>query len=223
MDKIGNFKLNIIYNDDCLNILKQLPDKCIDLVLTDPPYGKKWARGVNGIGDNNKLIEKDKCKWDVVPSREIFDELIRVSKNQIIFGFNHFMEYLPSTNCVIVWDKKGSIKDIGIFADCELAWTSFRKVIKKYEVRSIGFINDNEFGEERLHPTQKPMKLIRQIIKDFSSEGDIIGDFFSGSGVVALCCKDTNRKFICVEANKEYFDKSIIRFNDYNKIKKLPF
>lgn len=224
MDKIGDFELNKIYNEDCVNILKQLPDKCIDLVITDPPYGKKWTRGLNGIGMSKTKNESDKCVWDNVPSKEVFDEIIRVSKNQIIFGFNHFMEYLPSTNCIIVWNKKGNKEDkIGIFADCELAWTSFNKVIKKYDVRVMGFINDNEIMEKRIHPTQKPLKLIKSIIKDFSKEGDIIADFFSGSGVVGLCCKDYNRKFLCVEADKGYYDDSMLLLNKKNKEKKLSF
>lgn len=223
MDKIGDYELNKIYNDDCLNILKNLPDNSIDLVITDPPYGKKWTRGLNGIGFSKQNNEDDKCKWDKIPSKEIFDEIMRVSKNQIIFGFNHFMEYLPSTNCIIVWNKKGNVKDLGIFADCELAWTSFNKVIKKYDVRVMGFINDNEIGEKRIHPTQKPIKLIKKLINDFSKENEIIGDFFSGSGVVAQCCKDTNRKFICVEADEEYYNKSIIKLNEKIKERKLPF
>jgi len=208
--------LNKIYNMNCLEALKKMPDKSIDLIITDPPYGKKWTRGLNSIGQSKEIcFEDDKCEWDIVPEKEIFDEMFRVSKNQIIFGFNHFVENLKSSNCIIVWNKRKNYNNDGVFADGELAWTSFNKVIKIYDVVSMGFILDKSEKnyENRIHPTQKPLPLIKNIIQDFSNKDDIIMDCFMGSGTTAVACIELNRKFIGFEANKEYFDKSIIRLN----------
>jgi site-specific DNA-methyltransferase (adenine-specific) len=198
-------ELNTIYNCDCLEAMKLMPDKSVDLVLTDPPYGKMWTRGVNGIGILKDKNEDDKTLWDKqIPSREYFDEMFRVSKNQIIFGGNYFTEYLPPSNCWLVWDKLGDLK-LGEqipFAHCELVWTSFNKTVKKYTLRQQGFINDND--EKREHPTQKPTPLIGAILKDFSNENDLILDPFLGSGTTAKACQELKRNFIGIEISPEY-------------------
>lgn len=120
---------NKIINDDCLNILKQLPDKCIDMVLTDPPYGIKEANGKNLTrGKLAKPTQYTIKDWDnKIPEKEIFDEILRVSKNAIIFGGNYFVEYLTNSPCWLVWDKNNT----GDFADCELAWTNFNLKTKE--------------------------------------------------------------------------------------------
>ena len=133
---------------DCLGEMKKIPDKSIDLVLTDPPYGKQWARGKNGIGELKDKNEKfESVSWDKnIPSKEVFSEIFRISKNQIIFGGNYFTDFLPPSNCWIVWDKLGDLK-LGKqipFAHCELAWTSLNKTVKKYTLRSQGFIKDTK-------------------------------------------------------------------------------
>ncbi len=188
--------------------MKEIEDKSIDLVLTDPPYGKMWTRGKNGIGVLKDKNEKDKTKWDIKPTKEYFDEMIRISKNQIIFGGNYFTDYLPPSNCWIVWDKLGELK-LGKqipFAHCELAWTSFNKTVKKYTLRSQGFIKDTK--DKRVHPTQKPSELFNWILQDFSKENDLILDPYLGSGTTAVACQNLHRNFIGIELDEKYCEIS---------------
>ena len=127
--------INKIINADCMDILKQLPDKCIDLVLTDPPYGINISNNI-GRRKGDKHSNYKKCDWDnEAPKKEVFDEIIRVSKNQIIWGANHFINKIPfNSSCWLVWDKLFS-EDVS-FASCELAYTSFKSVVKRYRLSS---------------------------------------------------------------------------------------
>lgn len=197
-----------LYNDDCMNIMKTMTDKSIDLCLCDPPYGKQWARGKNGIGvlkDKNEKFEN--VAWDnKIPSKEVFDEIFRISKNQIIFGGNYFTEFLPPSNCWIVWDKLADLK-LGKqipFAHCELLWTSFKITVRKYTLRQQGFIKDSK--DIREHPTQKPSELLRAILTDFSKQGELICDPFMGSGTTGVAAKELGRKFIGIEIEEKYYN-----------------
>lgn len=207
---------NKIINADCLDILKQLPDKCIDLVLTDPPYGINVAKnGKVGGGKCCKVTDYGAKEWDSeIPHKEIFEEIMRVSKNQIIFGGNYFVEYLKNSPCWIVWDKLNT----GNFADCELAWTSFKSAVRKYEFLWNGMLQQNmQNKEKRIHPTQKPADLFGMILRDYSKEGDLIADFFSGSGTTAIACYNLKRKFICVEKDFDYWKASCKRLEDHQR------
>jgi site-specific DNA-methyltransferase (adenine-specific) len=207
---------NKIINADCLDILKQLPDKCIDLVLTDPPYGKQYARGKNGWGVCENRPDLKDVAWDnTTPSKELFDEIIRVSKNQIIFGGNYFTDKLSVSNCWIVWDKIGNNINKSVFADLELAWTSFNSVCRKFVSVSMGFIKDDK--SERIHPTQKPVDLFEKILSSYSKENDLILDCFSGSGTTAVACHNIKRKFICIEKDKDYYEASVKRLEEHQK------
>ena len=190
---------NKIINADCLDILKQLPDKCVDLVLTDPPYGI----GNKFTSEYGLQVQKSKrgsFSWnDAIPSKEIFDEIKRVSRNQIIFGGNYFTEYLKPTNSWLIWDKVGEYNLKNPFSDCELAWTSFKKPMRKYTIVNMGFISQSEEKGKRIHPTQKPLKLFQKILSDFSKENDLVLDCFSGSGTTAVACHKLKRRFICIE------------------------
>ena len=212
--------INQIICGDCLEVMKELPDKSVDLVVTDPPYGKQWARGRFGIGWVKKVNEKrERVNWDkTIPTKIYFDEMIRVSKNQIIFGGNYFTEYLSPSNCWIVWDKRGNFKR-GTqipFADCELAWTSFNRTIKKYTLRIQGFVNDSK--DIRVHPTQKPTEIIEEIINDFSNKDDIILDPFLGSGTTAVACKELGRRYIGIEISPEYCEIARRRVNAISEL-----
>ncbi len=198
-------ELNKIYQGDCLDVMKQIPDKSIDLVLTDPPYGIGIANKITLSikGSSSKIREFNKKDWDgFIPTKEYFDEIIRISKNQIIFGGNYFAHLLPPTSCYLVWWKKDGLPR-GTFADCELAWTSFNKPAQVYNSRWHGFIRDSK--EERVnHPTQKALDVIQWAVEEFSKEGDTILDCFIGSGTTAVACKNTNRNFIGIEKDEEY-------------------
>ena len=192
---------NTIINDDCMNILKQLPDKCIDLVLTDPPYGigNKFKGGTNSkLSKFNNIVNKG---WDNAPSEEYFNEILRVSKNQIIWGGNYFN--LAPTRCFLIWDKMISF-DFSL-AMAEYAWTSFDKLAKIYKMPS-----EKQFRE---HPTQKPLKLFEMILRDYSNENDLILDCFSGSGTTAVACHNLKRRFICIEKDYDYWKASVERLN----------
>jgi len=223
----ATMELNKIYNMDCLELMKTLPDKCIDLVLTDPPYGINADKGVGGFG-SSQTDKHYKDNWDTAtPSMEIFNEILRIGKKAIIFGGNFFTDKLPVNGHWIVWDKKGDIAFDNPFGDCELAWTNIdRKSVKKYKVIQQGFITEEK---GRYHPTQKPEHLFRQIIEDYILEKGIphmcenceepghptlacnerqyiIFDPFLGSGTTALACKHLKINYIGCEISKEYCD-----------------
>ena len=127
----------------------------------------------------------------------------RISKNQIIFGGNYFIKYLDNTPCFIVWDKDNS----GNFADCELAWTSFKTATKKFTFRWNGMLQENmKNKEERFHPTQKPVALFQWILQKYSSPGTTIFDPFAGSGTTAIACLETGRNYILIEKEPDYVE-----------------
>lgn len=190
---------NKIYCGDCLELMKQIPDKSIDLVLTDPPYGKGCSKGTGGYGDSKTRKYKD--VWDKnTPSDEVFEEIFRISEKQIIFGGNYFK--LPLSNCWFVWDKKGDVEFNNPFGDCELIWTNFKKVVKKYTFKQQGFVRESK--DIVVHPTQKPTELIKKIILDWTEDNSLILDPFLGSGTTAVACKELGRRYIGIEINPEY-------------------
>ena len=202
-------EINKIYNADCLELMKDIPDKSIDLVLTDPPYGigNKFKGGKKSkLNKFNKIVEKG---WDKAPTQIYFDEIFRISKNQIIWGGNYFN--LPPTRCFFVWDK--TIPDNFSLAMCEYAWTSFDKNAKIYR-----YITEKQ---NRIHQTQKPLKLFKKLIDNYSNENDLVLDCFSGSGTTAIACSELKRNFICIEKDFEYWKASCERLENYNKQLKL--
>jgi len=187
---------------DCLEKMKSIPDKSIDLVLTDPPYGIGADKGTSGFGavEGKKYLDN----WDIRPLKVLFDELLRIGKNVVIFGGNYFTDLLPTNGHWIVWDKVGEMKFQNPFSDCELAWTNInKKIVKKYIVIQQGFVAEER---ERFHPTQKPVKLFSKIIKDYSEEGQTILDPFMGSGTTGIACVKLDRNFIGIEIDEKYFN-----------------
>jgi site-specific DNA-methyltransferase (adenine-specific) len=189
---------------DCLDLMKMMPDKSVSLCLTDPPYG---------IGENNKqnLSRGNLCQptdygdyeWD--KNRISPDEIrgiLRVGVNQIIFGGNYYVSDLHDSNCWIVWDKDNGNND---FADCELAWTSFDSAVRKFKYRWNGMLQEPNFPKEkRVHPTQKPVALGVWCLENYSSDTDLIADFFCGSGSFLVAAKKLGRHFIGCEISEEY-------------------
>jgi len=190
--------------------MKKLPDKCVDLVLTDPPYGINIGKmnftnsTVGGVAKRNDY--KGKADWDKqTPTKEYFDEIIRISKHQIIFGGNYFTDYFPPSGCWLVWDKRTDDKYSNDFADLEMAWTSFKKPSRIIRYLWSGMLQGNmKDKEKREHPTQKPAPVIKQILNKFSNEGDTILDPFLGSGTTAVAASQLNRNFIGIEISPEY-------------------
>jgi site-specific DNA-methyltransferase (adenine-specific) len=188
---------------DCLEIMKSIPDKSIDLVLTDPPYNFEAQGG--GIQKGRKY-EGD---WDVRPTKEYFDEMLRISKQAIIFGGQCFTDLLPQNNHWIVWDKTGQIKFDNPYSGAELAWTNISKnTVKKYVCIQAGFISQEK---DRWHPTQKPVAVMRAILRDYDCKSII--DPFMGSGTTGVACKELGRNFIGIEISPEYFKIAERRIN----------
>jgi DNA modification methylase len=199
----------VIYCADCLDILPLIPEKSIDLVLTDPPYG---------IGETNEKNKSRDClakttnfghyEWDCKPaSKEQISGLIKTSKNQIIFGGNYFN--LSPSPCWLVWDKDNGLTD---FADCELAWTSFGSAVRKFKWRWQGMLQEDMGNKEiRVHPTQKPTPLFKWIIENYSKNADLIFDPFLGSGTTAVAAKQLGRKYIGIEISEKYCQIAVQR------------
>lgn len=203
--------MNSIVNGDSYELIKKIPDNSIDLVITDPPYGIKQDKGYNGFGSSKKGSTKYDGEWDYeTPSKEFFKELFRVSKNVIIFGGNYFADNLPASKHWDVWDKKGQFAFDNDFSDCELIYTNIKGNCNKYTVIQQGFIND---GDERIHPTQKPERLIRMLLKEYASDCDLIVDFFSGSGTIQIVAKQEGFNFIGIEKDEQFYCASLNRLN----------
>lgn len=215
IDKIKEYE-NKILNMDCIDFLKQCPDKIFDLVLTDPPYGINAATesfmrsGVKRKGAACEGGMYNYSDWDKeTPNKEIFSEIVRISKHAIIFGGNYFVENLTNSSCWIVWDKHNGKNS---YADCELAWTNFNTAVRKYDWTWLGMIQENMKEKEiRIHPTQKPVGLFMKILQDYSKENDLVLDCFSGSGTTAIACHNLKRRFICIEKDPEYYRASCER------------
>ena len=201
-------KENEIYLGDNLIYTKQIPDKYIDLVLTDIPYGINMDGGK--LGKGKEFIKKE---WDkVIPDKIYFNEMKRISKHCIIWEGNYCLEHLENTRCMIIWYKHQDGLN-RTFANCEIAWTDFDLNSKVYHIIWDGFQKEGS-DNKKVHPTQKSLKLFVQILQDFSKENDLIFDGFAGSGTTALACIELNRRFICVEKDKDYFSIAQTRINN---------
>ena len=202
---------SVVYLMDCMEGLKQIPNDAFCLSIVDPPYGINMDGGK--IGGNNLGKAKDYTQkdWDKEPPKlEYFQELMRVSKNQIIWGANHFISNMPlNSSCWIVWDKDNS----GNFADCELAYTSFESAVRKFQYRWNGMLQQNmKEKETRIHPTQKPVALYEWLIKNYAKENDKILDTHLGSGSSRIAASKANLPFMGFELDEDYFKASVKRF-----------
>ena len=175
-----------ITNEDNMERMKRFPDNHFDFAIVDPPYGIDAVNSLNTVTGGKKHTAKD---WDKeTPTKEYFDELFRVSKNQIIWGANYFMDKMPlPTKCWVVWDKNNGESS---FADGELAWTSFDKNVSIIKSHWCGSAAKWETGQNKIHPTQKPEKLYRWLLEKYAEKGNKILDTHLGSGSIAIACHD---------------------------------
>ncbi len=219
------------YNMDCMEGMKQFPDKYFDLAIVDPPYGDGGGSGVTeNVLDNastatgtiprggwhgkqayhlgtpkrsksTELVEPGRrssekiIAWDVAPKQEYFDELFRVSRNQIIWGGNYFQ--LPPTRCFLIWRKINVPQDFSM-AMCEYAWTSFNGNAKWFEKSAVG-------QQGRFHPTQKPIELYKWIITNYAKDGDKILDTHVGSASSLIACEELGFKYVGFEIDETYY------------------
>jgi len=210
------------YNMDCMEGMKEFPDKYFDLAIVDPPYGINIGAKVGGAkpfgksGGGKIVAPKTYRGFDdtQTPDKKYFEELKRVSVNQIIFGGNYFIEYLANTPCFIVWDKDNS----GNFADCELAWTSFNTAVRKFKFRWNGMLQENMKDKEyRIHPTQKPVKLYEWLLTNYAKQGDKILDTHVGSASSLIACHNLGFQYVGFELDKEYYEQSLKRLETAKK------
>jgi site-specific DNA-methyltransferase (adenine-specific) len=208
-----------LHNIDCMELLKATPDKFYDLAIVDPPYGigedglKNHSRG--GLTESTKYTPKS---WDKEPpNNSYFNELIRVSKNQIIWGANHFADRLPcpKSPCWVVWDKVNGGSD---FADSELAYTSFKTAVRNFRFQWAGMLQgDMKNKEQRIHPTQKPVKLYEWLLTNYAKQGDKILDTHLGSGSHAIATNNLGFELTACELDKDYYEASIKRIAQANQ------
>jgi len=207
-----------VENIDCMIGMSRYPDKYFQLAIVDPPYGieiTKQGLGEGGRGVYRKPKTYKRGEWDsLTPTEEYFNELQRVSINQIIWGGNYFE--LHPTPCFIFWDKNNGGSD---FADGELAWTSFKSPIRKFKYTWRGFIQGKmgEFRETRIHPTQKPIDLYKWLLRNYAKPGDKILDTHGGSMSSVIACIDGGFSITCFELDKVYFDAGNKRIENHIK------
>jgi len=191
-----------------MELMAEFPDNHFELAIVDPPYGIGESGKTNSTrtclaeSKSYKPFHGDDLKS---PNQEYFNELIRVSKNQIIWGANHFISKIPfDSSCWVVWDKINGATD---FADCELAWASFKTAVRKFSFQWQGMLQgDMKNKESRIHPTQKPVKLYKWLLENYANPGDKILDTHLGSGSIAIACHYLDFDLTGCELDKDYFE-----------------
>lgn len=209
------------YNMDCMDAMREYPDKYFDLAIVDPPYGIGADNFKNASGYTNPtkksasvraknrlnhgcgklkglMLNSSDCSWDVAPTGEYFDELFRVSRNQIIWGGNYFP--LPPTRGIVVWDKKQTWEN---FSQVELAWTSFDRPALLVSMRNSG-----SYTAKKIHPTQKPIELYKYLLSRFAKTGDKILDTHVGSASSLIACHQMGYEFTGFEINEQYYKEA---------------
>lgn len=207
------------YNCDCMEAMREYPDKYFDLAIVDPPYGsggvEEWEKKTRfgprfdkykkpgRTGDGKKIID-----WDIAPGKEYFDELFRISKHQIIWGGNYFNEHIPSNRNFIIW-RKLTISELFSMAMAEYAWTSLNGNAKVFECTPQG-----TKAEPRFHPTQKPVALYEWLLSQYANKGDKILDTHAGSGSSLIACHRMGFEITAFEIDKEYYQKAKARLEE---------
>ena len=208
--RVSNCALSEVYLMDCIAGMKHYPDKYFDLAVVDPPYGIGAAKQID-LGNSNKKVKHKTKDWDnTIPTAEYFAKLFRVSKNQIIWGGNYFIEHLKNTRCFIVWNKENGTNNM---ADCELAWASFETSVRMYSGHIFKGIGNSNYVT--IHPTQKPIKLYDWIFNRYASEGNLILDTHLGSGSSRIAAHKAGLDFVGFEIDREYYTSSNKRFTNY--------
>lgn len=199
-----------LLNIDCMKYMSTVPDKFFDLAIVDPPYGLDIANSPRIVLDKG-LKGKD---WDnQTPKAEYFKQLFRVSKEQIVWGGNYFLDLWQSPcKGFIIWDK---FQPAPSFADCEFAWTSFDTTAKCFRYRYYGNIEGKTAASEKIHPTQKPIDLYKWLLQNYAKEGMKILDTHLGSGSIAIACHEYKFELTACEIDKDYYDAAIKRFSNH--------
>lgn len=227
----GNIRM---FHGDCMEFMRSVPELSYDLAIIDPPYGIGEDGGKNrgcSVKQKNgttlkiKHVGYEKRGWDTEPpSFDYFDELLRVSKNQILWGANHYSDRLPFPSPAwVVWDKVNGDSD---FADCEMAWTSFPSAARLFAFMWNGMMQgcpedgrkmqgNKKLNEERIHPTQKPIPLYSWLLENYAKPGDKILDTHGGSGSIVIACHALGFPIDWIELDRDYYARAVRRFKRY--------
>lgn len=204
-----------ITNEDNMELMARYPDNYFDLAIVDPPYGIGYDGAKKTSGSHGGRKAHKFKGWDSsIPEKEYFEELFRVSKNQIIWGANYFTKHLPSSMGWIVWRK-----DRGEFSssDAELAYSSFNRALREYTKNPLVLVREGG----TIHPTQKPICLYKWLLDKYAKQGDKILDTHLGSGSIAIACHDYGFELTACELDAEYYDKAIERIKNHVSQQKL--
>ena len=205
-----------LHNIDCMKYLATCEDNAFELAIVDPPYGYGEAKT-----DILNFRQKEQHReWNVAPQQNYFNELFRVSKNQIVWGGNYFA-YLWNFGgrCFIYWHKGNPVKN---FADGELAWTSFDKNAQQISYRYFGNLEGNSSASKKIHPTQKPVKLYEWLLINYAKEGDRILDTHLGSGSIAIACHNLGFDLVGCELDTDYFKAAQKRLKQHQSQLRIP-
>lgn len=196
-----------LYNCDCMTFMKDIPDKYFELAIVDPPYGigENWRKNKNSNFYRHKNNFNNK-----IPEELYFKELFRISTNQIIWGGNYYIDYLPITNSWIFWDKIRNVEKT-FMSEGELAWTSFKTPMRKIIIRWDGVKKGNESGINTIHPHQKPVALYRWLLQKYVKPCDKIFDSHAGSASSFIACMELGFNYTGCEIDNDYYNESIKR------------
>jgi site-specific DNA-methyltransferase (adenine-specific) len=211
---LENYGINI-YNRDCLEAMKEMPDNAFDLAIVDPPYGLNFGTfnrtNKTSSGERVKADKYKNSNWDnATPTDEYFNELNRVSKHQIIWGGNFFN--LPPTKGFIYWYKQNPVPN---FSDGEFAWASFDKPNACFAFKYYGNLEGNTTASDKIHPTQKPIDLYKWLLDKYAKEGDKILDTHLGSGSIAIACYEYSFNLTGFELDTDYFNAAKQRVENH--------
>jgi|SRR5690606_18613400 len=205
---VGRSALSTVYLMDCIEGMKQFPDKIFDLAVVDPPYGIDWMRQIQNPNTKANWRQYENKDWDKqTPPAEYWEQLFRVSKNQIVWGGNYMTENLKPSPCWLIWDKMQEFSG----AVFEMAWTSFTSPAKAFRMSRV----EAYANKEKIHPTQKPTRLYEWIFDKYAIEGDLILDTHLGSQSSRIAANKAGLDFVGFEIDREYFDNGNKRFKNF--------
>jgi site-specific DNA-methyltransferase (adenine-specific) len=195
--------------EDCMDLMARYPDKYFDLAVADPPYGigEEWKKNLYGNSKKYKGIPfpETTYKNNKIHPKEYFGELFRVSKEQVVFGYNYFVEFLGPTNYLIVWDKASYNDNISFYSKAEIAYTSIRIPLSIIRVQWDGVLMGKETGKRKIHPHQKPVELYEKILRKYAKPGWHVLDTHLGSGSSAIACHRLGLGMTACEIDPQYF------------------
>jgi site-specific DNA-methyltransferase (adenine-specific) len=203
-----------ITNEDNMALMARYPDNYFELAIVDPPYGIDWMNQVKNPNKVKNWKQYENKDWDKqTPTKKYFEELFRVSKNQIVWGGNYMIDKLYPSSCWLIWDKKQEFSG----AVFEMAWTSFESPAKAFRMSRVeAYVNQN-----KIHPTQKPIVLYKWLLDKYAKQGYKILDTHLGSGSIAIACHDYGFELTACELDAEYYEKAIQRIKNHTNQQKL--